>query len=381
LDSSNATHVAVEAEVSEWFDWMRREITQGGIRLPDEETSALFIWKALQLADRTKALYRHLLKDARDTLIKSTIVYQCWEKHAEIQVKAKWPGACSTGDLWLVEATKYIGPIGSSGRHHIVEASDGFPYVVTLSSGLWTETLPATEMICNKLAKLIGLRVPSAAVVTLCPKLLSLVNLARPQWRSHRSGHSPDPCFGVRYIDPSCGAVNSGVEPRIHKRNPQQAIGSLLFDIWTLNLSPRIQFLSHDSATCRSKSICMGSSDCLSGSNWLDFLNSTFESVPAPQPVAAKVRSWGQLESWLKRIADLDMNPVWEMVFQMPPTWYGSRRRHVTHVLSMLRSRGFDIRRAVFHLTRIGYFAGLRHETLFKPPPLSQTAEVARCAE
>jgi hypothetical protein len=56
-----------------------------------------------------------------------------------------------------------------------------------------------------------------------------------------------------------------------------------------------------------------------------------------------KVRGWGQLESWLKRIADLDMNPVWEMVFQMPPNWYGSRRRHVTDVLSMVRSMGFDI--------------------------------------
>jgi hypothetical protein len=51
LASTPTLHVV---EVSEWLDWLRRELTLGGISLPEEETAVLFIEHALHLAHRAR---------------------------------------------------------------------------------------------------------------------------------------------------------------------------------------------------------------------------------------------------------------------------------------------------------------------------------------
>jgi hypothetical protein len=79
----------------------------------------------------------------------------------------------STATLRGFEAIRYIQPMTDIKRHHLTEAADGFRYVVTLTSDLYTEPLPATEMIRNELARLMGLTVPSAAVVAVSPELLT----------------------------------------------------------------------------------------------------------------------------------------------------------------------------------------------------------------
>lgn len=75
LASTSTLHVV---EVSEWPDWLSRELTLGGISLPEEETAVLFIEHALHLADRAQGVYRHLPDSLRHRLITASIVYQCW---------------------------------------------------------------------------------------------------------------------------------------------------------------------------------------------------------------------------------------------------------------------------------------------------------------
>jgi hypothetical protein len=360
MDRFDATQVLREVEVSDWFDWMRREITQGGISLPNEETSVLLIARALHLESRIQHVYRHFPTGGRHTFIQSAIVYQCWQRQKEIQVHAKWPRTRSNGLLRGVEAIRYIRPIGY-GRHHLVEASDGFQYLTTLSSGLYTDTLAATEMICNELARLMGLTVPGAAVVAISPELLRLADMARPDSQSDKHRRSTDLCCGFRYMDSGAPAPESGAEePHVGRRILRQFFGALVFDLWTLQLSPRKWLLTADPATGRLEPVFVDHSRCLMGTNWSEFFSSTFQSVPSPQPVARKVTHWKQLEPWLKRIDNLDLNPVWDLVFQMPPRWYGDRRRHVTDVLGALQCRTFDLRRAVHYLAQIGYFANFK---------------------
>jgi hypothetical protein len=63
------------AEISEWFEWMRREIPRGGLALPPEETAALFAGHALGVRDRVKSIYRyHLPTPLENRFIESALV-------------------------------------------------------------------------------------------------------------------------------------------------------------------------------------------------------------------------------------------------------------------------------------------------------------------
>jgi hypothetical protein len=351
MDLTDVASSLLIVETSEWFDWLRRELTLGGINLPDEETSVFFIERALHLADRVRGTYRHLPDAVGYKLIKASIVYQCWEKQREITEKTGW-NQKSIG-LAAVSAISYVGLLGTSGRHHLINASDGFQYVITLPSHLWTETLPATEMICNELARLLGIRVPGAAMVSIGWKLLRLADANCKGWPEPKRRGS-EFCCGFRYLGP-VGAADA-IRSRPGRKCSKQRLGALVFDIWTLNLSPR-EFLSVSKAsTGKSEIILFNHSHCLSGSKWAEFEDSTSHSCPSPQLAAGTVTSLDELWPWVNRASMMDLNPLWEIVSQMPPQWYGHRRAYVASVLEKLSARRGDLIGAVQLLARNGYF-------------------------
>jgi hypothetical protein len=243
--------------------------------------------------------------------------------------------------------------LGASGRHHLIDGSDGFQYAITLPTRLWTETLPATEMICNELARLFDLRVPSAAVVSVGWKLLQLADADHRAWPEPKR-HGSEFCCGFRYLGPERDA---GVPGALHGRAcPKQLLGALVFDIWTLNLAPR-EFLPASNATGgKPKMLIFDQSHCLLGSQWNEFEGSSFESYPSPQWAAGGVKSLDELWPWVHRASMMDLNPLWEIVSQMPAQWYGNRRAVVAGVLEKLSARRGDLIRAVHFLARNGYF-------------------------
>lgn len=227
------------AEISEWFDWMRREIPSGGIVLPHEETAAAFAGHALRLRDRIRDVYRHLPLGLENRFIESVIVYQCWELQREMYASAKWPEARRVGSLVTVEAKRYIRAVGADWGCHLVEGCDGFRYLITVPTGLDSETLPATEVICNRLARLVGLTVPDIAIVSVERKLLRGHD-TRPG-RTHRASiYAAELCAGFRCIEPHHPGRPIRVEPLpSDRRNRRHLMGALVFDAWTLNLSSR----------------------------------------------------------------------------------------------------------------------------------------------
>ena len=345
-----AANVSYEVELSGWFDWMRREISLGGIDLPNEETSVLFAATAMQLASRLRATYRHPPDSLERAFIRSAIIFQCWKRQKEIKAESQWHGIVSK--LRSVDAVKILRTIGKTGRSHVVLANDGLQYVITLSSG-FEDTTPATELICNEMARALGLCVPDVAAVFLRTKLAAGAHLA---WQSGRVNvHSPEVCCGFRYLD-SPPSEGSSATPR----NLRHLIGGLVFDIWTLNLAPRHLFANFNSVTGRTESVLLDHSHCLMGSDWGDFLKCTHETLAGPQGIAAKVHRWEQLEPWLLRVGNLDMNAIWELAFQMPPSWYGNRRQVLANVLDKLGERFWDLRRSVAHYLQRGYFVNMK---------------------
>lgn len=364
--------VAVEVEISEWFDWMREEMPQGGVSLPSEENAVLFITRSLRLADRLRKVYRHFSANMHDTFMKSAIVYLCWQRQVDVQAKTARPGKRDIGTLQRLNAIRYIRPIATSVRHHLVEASDGSQYVVTAPHG-FSDTLQATEMICNQLGRLMGLPVPRAAMIEVAPELLRCADLAL---------NDRSPCHSKYRIDLCCG-FELGKSNAVDKPNCRQQVGILVIDILTMNLVPRIQPPNENKGRLLPIEWShFNDGGCLSGSDWFKFWSSTFASVPSPQPAASRVKSWRQLEPWLKSINYLDLNLLWELAFQFPTNWYAHQKPYLARVLQTLGRRAFDLRRSIVHLARIGYFANLDYlTTLGKAPSSSETLSLQRSEE
>jgi len=348
------------AEISDWFDWMRREIPGGGVVLPDEEAAAAFAGHALRLRDRIREVYRHLPISLENRLIESAIVYQCWKLQKDLYASAISPGALRAGTLVTVEARRYIRPVGGRWGDHLVECRDGFQYLITVPSGLDSETLPATEIICNRLARMVGLTVPDAAIVSVGERLLSIHD-ARPGRAHCVAMQALELCAGFRCLDPRHQERGPLEEPfPIDRRNARHLMGALVFDAWTLNLSPRQWSIDFSAASGRVECVLVGDSGGLAGGDWSRFVDSTHESLPAVQAIAVKVRKWEQIGPWIAKMASADLNPIWELAFQMPPQWYGGGRRTLSHVLDKLGHRQWDLARALHHFIRVGYLPALR---------------------
>lgn len=349
------------AETSEWFDWMRTEIVEGGLNLPNSETSVLFAAKALQLAARIQGIYRHL-GPLKPSLVKAAIVYQCWEWEKYIQKKAAWPGARRRGSLRSLDAVRYIRRLDDSQDHHLVEASDGAEYVVTVSTQPWSsgDTTPATEVLCNEMARLLGLRVADVAAVTLGPALLKAAFNGDMERTRHGRGREPELCCGFRHLVAAQGSSDFGVtHGRIGRRESRQLIGALVLDIWTLNLSPRAWVWAVSGTTGHFESTLVDDHRCLMGSNWGEFLKADFTALPGPQGMAARVKGWEQLDPWLVKIRLMDLNRLWELAFQMPCEWYAYDRRGLCALLNKLWDRQFHLRQSVQHFIKVGYLVNL----------------------
>lgn len=335
--NTEAASSLLVAETSEWFDWVRRELPLGGINLPDEETAVLFIAHALHLADRTHGAYRHLPDTLRNKLLRAAIVYQCWELQRNLRERAKWPPRPRT--LPSVTATSYLRPLGTSGRHHLVEANDGIRYVVTIPSGLWTETLPATEVICSELARLMGLSAPGSAIVVTSPRLLRLADESRPNYLKPKPRYSGELCCGFRYIEPLPEAVDSSVEgPSLGRVNRFLLLGALVFDLWVANLGSGNYVFALNQTTRRPDTVFFDHSHCLTGGDWSRFVGFAGHLQPC-LPVRLAPTDVRHLRRWIRRISKVDMNPLWELMFEMPPNWYGGRRAQLAEILDKLTCR------------------------------------------
>jgi hypothetical protein len=328
----------LRAETSEWFDWVRRELPLGGVRLPEEETSVLFIEQALHLADRLRGTYCHLPESLRLKLLRAAIVYQCWEFQSRGRVRGTFSEQPPL--LPAVAAKTYLGPLSGTGRRHLVEASDGCRYVVTIPSGLWTELVPATEMICNELARRLGLAVPDAAVVSVGAEILKLADRHSPEWAHAKTRCSAQPCCGFRYLGSDAEEYAYSVaRPPRDRRDRNMLIGVLVFDIWVANFRAGQLRRVHDDATAQSSVMLVDNSQCLAGSDWTRFLT-TSAFVERCTEVQLGAGNERQLREWVRRIKSLDLNSVWQLAFEIPSSWYSGRRAAIAEVLD-----GLDLRR------------------------------------
>ena len=377
--SSGVGRVLGDVEESEWFEWMRRELVAGGLDPPSEEVAVSFAGHALRLRDRIRILNRHVPRSLERRLIESAIIYQCWRLNKRLYATAKWPGANCAKSLVLVDAVEYIRPIGIEWGHHLIRARDDFQYIITVPSGFPRERRLATQVICNTLSRSLGLTSPGTAIVSIGAEFLKGHADDSRGGREHQPRRGSELCTGFRHVE-SSPWDNSTQENRMGaQRNMRQMFGSLVVDIWTVNVLPRQWSSAINEVTGKMISIPVDNNGGLAGGDWLRFLDSEIGSLAAPQAIAAKLRRWEQLDPWISRAISLDWKQLWDIAFQMPPEWYGRDKEILAKVLEKLGTRAWELPRALHHFVRTGYFPGLT-----MPPSRADTAgggEVASVTE
>src|SRR5258708_9940305 len=288
IQSLSVVYLMEISEISEWFDWMRSDIEEGGIRLQDEETSTLFALKALHLSARLRGTYRHLPANLAITLVKSAIIYQCWELEKNSRRhNTRWPRQHRTQPLPLIEATRYLCS-GENDEHHIVEASDGSRYMITVPAvhGFLVNSTAATEFLYNQLARMMGFAVQDVAAVSFGAKVLKEMRDGNP---GMKVGRRNAPYCGFKQVS---GALLEESPPHTFAQRGgdpfrQCVIGAFVLDIWTLNLAPRHWTPALNARNGCFQATLVGNHKCFSGSDWSVFLQSGLESLPAMQTAPA----------------------------------------------------------------------------------------------
>lgn len=341
------------AETSEWFDWLRKELPLGGVSLPHEEDAVLYIEQAIHMSYRVQGIYGHLPEPMRSKLIMAAIVFQCWKLQRDLRERARIPRRAAI--LPTVTANTYLQHIGCSGRHHLVEANDGFTYVVTIPSSLWAETLSTTEILCNELARIFGLTVPTAAIVVLAPDLLRRADLKHFDPSRLKNRQTPKQCVGFRHLSNTEDQRDIFEVCRRDRAVRNQVLGRLVFDLWVGNFRPSGLMLNSDDTRSGKSAVFFDHTKCLAGDDLSRFLNTSEfgDCCPRIQFSAADERT---LQKWVRTARSLDLNPLWDLLIDVPPYWYGSYRGKYGEVLQALEFRKAFLKSEVDRMTSVNAY-------------------------
>jgi hypothetical protein len=340
------------AESSEWLDWMRRELLAGGVDLPSEETSVLFAARSIYFARRVLSLCKRRPPDGVLTLaIQASILHQCWARQRKLRESAI-VYARPSGELRTNRGTKFIRRLDCE---NLVEASDGQQYLVRFPRSD-SDTALASEIIGIELARLMGLPVPEVSVILVTCDLAREIGVVSRGWPRYVSKGSIFSCLGLQTVENlETGCHNH----RLSGRSAKYFIGALVFDILVLNLiheEPVLHMVDQ-----HAEPVFLYRSCCLMNANWPQFLRAGYkERATIPFPLSLQITSSAQLEAWVLRARNVDLNEIWKLVFNMPSVWYGGHRISVTSVLRKLERRIENLRDSIDHLVREGYFPNVR---------------------
>jgi hypothetical protein len=352
----NSNEMAVELkfeEFSHWREWIRNDLVLGGLDTPSEEICLLFATRAVTLTD---TLFGHCdkmedQKSIRNQLIQALILQLCWGRELELHKKSKLRQQLDP-TLPSLEGRELI-----ARKHNecVMEASDGHHYSVTFPS-LGSETALATQMICLELARVLGLPVPKARLILVSSQLALRAGI-HPDYAARNNSKSFN-CLGTR-MEPEQLGISSANERHlpISLRSSRYISGALMLNVLTLNLIP--EELTFRAIDGHAEPFFRQFSHCLMDADWDRFVKAKgCEQVP--MVFADKIKSYEQLETWIKRIEQIDFEHICEIAIKLPPEWYDYKPTLIAAVINKLSERSRDLRIVILRLIRIGRLPCIR---------------------
>jgi hypothetical protein len=358
LNSGDTTLELELREFSDWVEWIKCNLASGGVDLPSEETCVLFAAASVQLANRVHRVCGHLPTSLRALLIQAAILHQCWTREVGLRVRQR-PIAALGPKAPILDALDLVRKSRSSEYRAV--ASDGHRYTIKFPMPVGREMALATEVICFGLATEMGLPVPPVSLVRVDTEMAARAGVLR-DWDSDAlssvDGIDTLSCFGVREI----AEVEMGERGKLHlpmsSRTSRWLAGATVFHILTLNAIFEKQVFC--GLKGRAEPIFRDFSHCLMDTDWVRFKKATYREPVAYAAPASKVKSYEQLEVWVRRIEQIDLQRICELVVKLPGNWYQNKPMSVAATIEKLGERILDLRRSILHLINTGYFTGIQ---------------------
>ena len=350
-----------DQEVSEWVDWMKSNLASGGIDLPSEETCVSFAAQSVRVAEKVQRISSHLPRSLRTTLIEAAVLHQCWTRQVKTRRRNKQiAGQASQTPIPSLDALAVIE------RHranaYTVEASDGHRYRVNLPLPGREKTL-GTEALCLEIAREIGLPTPSACLIFMNKQMAMRAGILRDCRATCLSSGMFCPladklcCHGVREVPcvetGETGRPNLPIGPRAFK----DMVGRIVFDVWVLNAlaeAPAFRDMRG-----RAEPVFAEFGHCLMDADWPRFVSAHCRERVPDVKSAERIRSHQQLDVWIRRIEEVDLEATFEHVIKLPSYWYGNRPLLLSAVVTKLDQRRGDLPGIIRHLIKTGYFRGI----------------------
>jgi len=343
-----------EIEISEWLDWMRRELPVAGLDLPSDETSVLFAARSVDLARQ-----HHLPTAYRHEFIQASLLRQCWLRQKKLRenVKVYYP---SFHKLAAYHATKYLGRWNGQ---CLVQATTDTRYVVEFPRSN-EETALATKAVCIELARRMGLPVPSYSVILVSRDLARSAGITSGGWPRYWVTGGFFVCLGLMVTRNLVSFDKSLPTHRLDQTHTKQVTGSMVFDILALNLLQETPLfrVQHKRQVAP---VFLYQSHCMMDANWSRFLRSSHKELPGISPTLSEITSTEDLNLWIDRARKVDFNRLWELAFALPAVWYGEHRVLLTAVLRKLEGRAASLRKSVHYFINNGFFPNLQSPQSF----------------
>lgn len=222
-------------------------------------------------------------------------------------------------------------------------------YVVKFQNNPQHARVLVNDWLGTRLAEMIGLPVPVAAIVDVHPWLVEHTPDLRIELCGQRTLFTPGLSFGSRYVvSPFEGQVfdylPESMIPRV--RNLRDFAGILALDKWTCNANGRQAAFWKRSRERKLTASFIDQGYCFNAGEW-NFPDAPLRGVFGRNDVYACVTSWDSFEPWLSRIESFPESSVWSLAEEIPPEWYGGASDDLERLLTRLLARRAEVRRLI----------------------------------
>uniref|UniRef100_A0A372INS4 Phosphatidylinositol kinase n=2 Tax=Paracidobacterium acidisoli TaxID=2303751 RepID=A0A372INS4_9BACT len=209
-------------------------------------------------------------------------------------------------------------------QSHLMLGTDGHAYVVKFQNNPQHPRVLVNELLATRLAKAVGLTVPTCEVVEVSEWLIKKTADLDLDFGNYRERCKPGLHFGSQLV----GGLMPGQtadylpEERLEEvRNLEEFAGMLAFDKWTCNANGRQAVFHKRTREKRYAATFIDHGHCFDAGEWR-FVDAPLRGVYARNIVYRQITGWKDFEPWLSRIEALAADKLWEIMDTIPPEWY-----------------------------------------------------------
>ncbi len=251
-----------------------------------------------------------------------------------------------------VRAVEFIRRMRGASQPHLLRCEDGENYVVKFQNNPQHVRVLANEMLAGRLALLIGLPIPSPAIVEVPTELIADNPLLEMEIGSRREPCAQGLQFGSRFPGaPNRTLVVDFLPDRLLRRVRNLGavfLGGFVFDKWTCNCNGRqaIFYRSADQEGPVYSAALIDQGFCFNDGEW-DFPDSPIRSFYPRRLVYERVSGLHSFEPFLSRIENLEARQLEECAREIPGEWCGEGAGQINRLAERLYERRRRLRQAI----------------------------------